>query len=157
MKLPNICRASQLFLATMALTAIRLAGCAESSQPLQNILTPPVAMVLTVCDTSNETCVGSINFSLGSVRDLSFSVAWQNVPAGTHTQQIAFVQPNGVVYQTISHSFAVADGTTGSATTSDVVPVAGTYITQRSLAGDWSVEVSLDGKLIRSEKVQLGL
>lgn len=157
MKLSNICRASAAFLATMGVLVIALAGCAESAQPPQSNVVPPLAMALTVCDTSVESCSASTSFSLGTIRDLSFSVDWQNVPAGTHTQQIALVQPNGVVYQTVSHGFAVTSGKIGSATTSDIVPVAGTYITQRSLIGDWSVEVSLDGNVIRSEKLQLGL
>lgn len=157
MKLPKICRASETLLATLAAAVILLAGCAEPAGPPQSTIVPPVAMALTVCDTSVESCSASTSFSLGTIRDLNFSVDWQNVSAGTHTQQIALVQPNGVVYQTVSHGFAVTSGKTGSATASDIVPVAGTYITQRSLIGDWSVEVSLDGTVIRSEKLQLGL
>ena len=88
------------------------------------------------------------------MRDLSLDVEWQNVPAGTHTQEIALVQPNGVVYQTVSHGFSVPDGTLGSPAMNDIVPVAGTFITQRSLTGQWSVAVSLDGKTIGVQSFQ---
>ena len=53
------------------------------------------------------------------------------------------------------HGFSVADGTIGSPSLDDVVPVAGTFITQRSLTGQWSVEVSLDGATIGRQVFQM--
>jgi hypothetical protein len=111
-------------------------------------------MALKLCDTGAQNCMGSGNFSVATIRDLSLGVEWQNVPGGTHTQEIALVQPNGVVYQSVSHGFSIPDGTTGPSSVSDVIPVAGTFITQRSLTGQWSVQVSLDGKPIASQTFQ---
>lgn len=124
------------------------AGCAQSDSPVTVPVAQPIAMSIKLCDTGAQGCTATGNFSVTAIRDLSLDVEWQNVPAGTHTQQIALVQPNGVVYQTVSHGFAVPDGTIGSPALNDVIPVAGTFITQRSLTGQWSIEISLDGATI---------
>jgi len=133
---------------------IGLSGCAQGDTPVGPPVTQPLAMSVKLCDTSAQGCTGSGSFSVTTIRDLSLNVEWQNVPAGTHTQQIALIQPNGVVYQTVSHGFAVADGTISSPALDDVVPVAGTAITQRSLTGEWSVEISLDGQAVGTQKFQ---
>jgi len=136
--------------------AVAFGGCATSSPspaPVANIL--PLELALRVCDSGTPNCTGETNFSLGSLRDLQVSADWKNMPGGTHTQEIAFLLPNGVVYQTMSHGFGVAEGTFGAPTISDAMPVAGTYITQRELTGDWTVQISLDGAVVGSQKVQL--
>ncbi len=133
---------------------ISLSGCAQNNAPVAPPITQPVAMSVKLCDSAAPGCAGSGSFSVGTIRDLSLDVEWQNVPAGTHSQQIALIQPNGVVYQTVSHGFAVPDGTAGSPALNDVIPVAGTFITQRSLTGQWSVEISLDGATIGKQSFQ---
>jgi hypothetical protein len=140
-----------LSLATIAF----LSGCAQSDNPVGSPPTQPLAMSVRLCDTGEQGCIGSGSFSVTTIRDLGLNVEWKNVPAGTHTQQIALVQPNGVVYQTVSHGFSVADGTIGSPSLDDVIPVAGTFITQRSLTGQWSVEISLDGATVGGQTFQL--
>ena len=89
-----------------------------------------------------------------SPKDLGVAVDWKNVPGGTHTQQIALVQPNGVVYQTVSHSFAVADNKIGAPKLDDVIPIAGTFITQRNQVGEWTIQVSLDGQAVGQQNVE---
>jgi len=131
-----------------------LSGCAQSDSPITPPVAQPLVMSVKLCDTGAQDCTGSGNFSVSTIRDLSLDVEWKNVPAGTHTQQIALVQPNGVVYQTVSHAFSVPDGTIGSPALNDVIPVAGTFITQRSLTGQWSVEVSLDGATIGKQSFE---
>ena len=133
---------------------ICFAGCAQSDAPVAPPVAQPLAMSMKLCDTGAQGCAGSGSFSVTTIRDLNLDVEWQNVPAGTHTQQIALVQPNGVVYQTVSHGFAVPDGTIGSPALTDVIPVAGTFITQRSLTGQWSVEISLDGATIGKQSFE---
>jgi hypothetical protein len=136
-------------------SGVLLAGCAQGMDPVPpSGAVQPVAMTITVCDSSEQGCSAGTSFSLGSFRDLGVGVDWRNVPGGTHTQQIALVQPNGVVYQTVSHSFGVADGTLGTPAISDVIPVAGTFITQRSQTGEWTLEVSLDGQSVGMQKFQ---
>jgi hypothetical protein len=132
-----------------------ISGCAQSDTPAGPPAAQPIGMTIKLCDTGAEGCAGSGNFSVTTIRDLGLSVEWKNVPAGTHSQQIALVQPNGVVYQTVSHGFSVPDGTIGSPSLEDVIPVAGTFITQRSLTGQWSVEISLDGATVGNQTFQI--
>jgi len=140
----------------VAATTVGLGGCATNTStppPVTNV--PPLGLTLRVCDSGTPNCAGEANFSLGSLRDLQVNADWKNMPGGTHTQEIAFLLPNGVVYQTLSHGFGIAEGTFGAPTVSDAMPVAGTYITQRELTGDWTVQISLDGAVAGSQKVQL--
>ena len=132
-----------------------VAGCAQGMDPATATRTvQPVAMTVSLCDSGENGCSSGTSFRLSVIRDLGVGVDWKNVPGGTHTQQIALVQPNGVIYQTVSHSFAVADGKLGSPKVADVIPVAGTFITQRTQTGEWSLEVSLDGQPVGAEKFQ---
>jgi len=135
--------------------AVLLAGCAQGmNQVPPSGAGQPVAMIVTLCDSSEQGCSAATSFSLGTFRDLGVGVDWKNVPGGTHTQQIALLQPNGVVYQTVSHSFGVTDGTLGTPAINDVIPVAGTFITQRSQTGEWTIEVALDGQSVGTQKFQ---
>ncbi len=127
--------------------AMVISGCAQNTNPVPPPgAAQPVAMMLTLCNSSEQGCSDGTSFSLGNF--------WKNVPGGTHTQQVALVQPNGVVYQTVSHSFAVPDGMLGTPAINDVIPVAGTFITQRSQTGEWTIEVSLDGQTVGTQKFQ---
>lgn len=146
---------SNLLLILAIGSAALLAGCAQGmDQVPPSGAAQPVAMTVAVCDSSEQGCSAATSFSLATFRDLGVGVNWKNVPGGTHTQQIALVQPNGVVYQTVSHSFGVADGTLGTPAINDVIPVAGTFITQRSQTGEWTIEVSLDGQSVGAQKFQ---
>jgi hypothetical protein len=152
----NIRKREKTFWSLLALGGvIVLAGCAQNPDLSAATRTPqPVAMKVTLCDNSETGCSEGASFRLGVIRDLGVGVDWKNVPGGTHTQQIALLQPNGVVYQTVSHSFAVADGKLGSPKVDDVIPVAGTFITQRGQTGEWAIEVSLDGQTVGTQKFQ---
>ncbi|HJZ64295.1 MAG TPA: hypothetical protein VKD70_08260 [Candidatus Acidoferrum sp.] len=147
-------RSSSFRLFSSLAAAIVFSGCAQTDAPVAPPAAQPATLAVKLCDSSSPGCSGSGSFSIGTMRDLSLDVEWQNVPAGTHTQQITLVQPNGVVYQTVSHGFSVPDGTLGSPAVNDLIPVAGTFITQRSLTGQWSVEISLDGKTIGVQSFQ---
>jgi uncharacterized lipoprotein YajG len=144
-----------LLMLVMGSITLALGGCATN---LTTAIVPPptpLAMAVRLCDSAASSCVSAGSFSLASIRDLNVNVDWQNVPGGTHTQQLAMVLPNGVVYQTISQGFGIAEGTVGSPTVSDAMPVAGTFITQRQLTGDWTVQISLDGAVVGSQKFAL--
>lgn len=148
-------RLPSFLLLVLGSTTIGLGGCATNSPSA--IVSPPALLSMTVrlCDSAVLGCVATTNFSLGSIRDLNVNVDWQNVSGGTHTQQLAVLLPNGVVYQTISHGFGVPEGSLGSPTISDAMPVAGTFISQRELTGEWTVQVLLDGAVAGSEKFVL--
>lgn len=119
----------------------------------------PASASIFFCTTNNVECRTKINeFDLDEVRDLFVFAAWRNVQ-GEHMQQTRFLLPDGNLYQSVGTKF-----TAGTTTKSPGVqraarsredfavnvalPVAGTHITQRSLAGTWTVEVYLDGKFI---------
>lgn len=144
-----------LMVALVAATAV-LGGCATSPSPQAPVAAannPQLALEVRVCDSGTPNCGGETIFSLGSLRDLQVNVDWRNMPGGTHTQEIAFLLPNGVVYQTVSKGFGLAEGALGSPSVSDALPVEGTYITQRELTGQWTVQVSLDGKVMATQSV----
>lgn len=108
------------------------------------------------------------SFFLDELRDLYICVIWHDL-AGTYVEQLTFILPDGNLYQVLTVPFVtpgasgpaevevdgrlfeviearwVGKGETGVVT---VLPVAGTYITQRSLVGRWTVGVSLNGRLI---------
>jgi len=146
-----------LMVALLATTAV-LAGCATSSSsptPVAPVVnTAPLELAVRVCDSGTPNCPGETKFSLGSINDLQVSVDWKNMPGGTHTQEITFLLPNGVVYQSVSHGFGVTEGALGSPTVGGAMPVAGTYITQRELTGQWAVKVSLDGTVMAMQSVE---
>jgi hypothetical protein len=89
------------------------------------------------------------------MRDLVVNVNWQNLPEGSHIQLLEIAMPGGGLYQAGQSSFLVPDSSQSSLTTSRTLPVAGAWISQRRITGEWSVQVSLDGKVIASQTVQL--
>jgi hypothetical protein len=68
---------------------------------------------------------------------------------------IEVMMPNGGLYQGGQSAFLVPDSSNGSLTTTRTVPVAATWISQRHITGEWSVRVSLDGRAITTQTVQL--
>ena len=155
MKFDSLKQKTNLALLLGACGVLFLAGCAQALDPALAVRTAqPVAMTVSLCDSGENGCSSGSSFRLSVIRDLGVGVDWKNVPGGTHTQQIALVQPNGVVYQTVSHSFAVPDNKLGSPKIGDVIPIAGTFITQRDQVGEWSIEVSLDGQTVGTQKFQ---
>lgn len=155
MKLASLKQKSNLALLLGLCTLALSSGCAQSMNPVPP--TPavqPVAMTVSLCDSGENGCSSGSSFRLSVIRDLGVGVDWKNVPGGTHTQEIALIQPNGVVYQTVSHSFGLPDNMLGSPKITDVIPVAGTFITQRDQVGEWSIEISLDGQMVGTQKFQ---
>lgn len=94
-------------------------------------------------------------FSAGTARDISIKTSWLNLPAGEHVQQVILRLPNGEVYQKFETKFYSSSSkgvgkAGGMPTLTNVLPVAGSWIQQRSLTGAWNVEVSLDGALVKT-------
>ncbi len=113
------------------------------------------SVIVFFCDNSDPLCTPSTVFSVSSLRDLFISVVWMDYPAGNHLQTLKIFLPDGNLYQTFETTFEIVGSPTGSLTTVQSLPVAGSYITQRSLTGDWRVEVSLEGQLITGGVVTL--
>jgi hypothetical protein len=83
------------------------------------------------------------------------NINWENLSAGNHTQMTEVLQPGGGLYQATQSSFVVSDASQSSLTMARSLPVAGAWISQRRMTGEWSVRVSLDGKAITTQTVQL--
>jgi hypothetical protein len=115
----------------------------------------PTDATISFCDDGAESCMPATSFNVSSLRDLIVSVNWENLSAGTHTQLLEISMPGGGLYLAGQTSFLVADASHSSLTTTRTLPVAGTWISQRRMTGEWSVRVSLDGNAITSQTVQL--
>jgi hypothetical protein len=115
---------------------------------------PPTDATVSFCDDAEGTCTPATSFSVASLRDLVMSVNWENLSGGNHTQMIEVLQPGGGLYQASQSSFLAGGASQSSLTMTRTVPVAGTWISQRRMTGEWSVRVSLDGKAITTQTVQ---
>jgi hypothetical protein len=82
------------------------------------------------------------------LRDLEIKVWW--AVSGRHVQTLKIVAPDGSLYQTLTATFdadmnrrhvAVHGGDTLVQT---LLPVAGTWITEYSMDGHWTIEVYMD-------------
>lgn len=117
---------------------------------------PPVTgATVSFCDDGEGACTPSTSFSVASMRDLVISVNWENLSAGNHTQMLEVLQPEGGLYQASQSSFLVSDASQSSLKMTRTLPVAGAWISQRRMTGEWSVRVSLDGKAITSQTVEI--
>ena len=118
---------------------------------------PPQVTGATIsfCDNGDGACTPATSFSVASLRDLVINVNWENLSGGNHTQMLEVLQPDGGLYQANQSSFLVSDASQSSLTMKRTLPVAGAWISQRRITGEWSVRVSLDGKAITSQTVQL--
>ena len=116
------------------------------------------------------------DFALEELRDLYLCVAWRGL-SGTHVEQLTLRTPDGAVYQTLTVPFTTPGAPTpadavevegrrhevqhsgrsprGETLVLAVLPVAGTFITQYHLVGLWTVEVSLNGRLIATDQFSL--
>jgi hypothetical protein len=122
----------------------------------------------TECRSTNTT------FAVGKLRDIFVFVTWPNV-SGDRVQTVEFFLPDGSLYVKKATPFRASTAqpraravpgaapaveaflTTSRGTPTVITPlaVAGTYITQRSLLGTWTVRVKLGDKLVQSAQFTL--
>ena len=133
-----------------------VAGCQVGTTSSNGGGPPPVPdATVSFCDPGDGACAAATSFSVAAMRDLVVNVNWENLPAGHHTQLLEILQPGGGLYQASQTSFLVADSSQSAMTVTRTLPVAGSWISQRQITGEWSVRVSLDGSAITSQAVQL--
>jgi len=126
------------------------------------------------CDVLTTECrTDAASFRLKQSRDLFVYVTWPGV-TGDHVQTVEFYLPDGSLYGRQDTPFRVglkgsravqAPGANVSgryltssrnvATVITPLAIEGTYITQRSLTGKWSVRVLLDGKAANAAQFTL--
>jgi len=86
---------------------------------------------------------------------LEVKISWENVPAGNHVQTLEILIPGGNLYQQTQMAFFVPQGSTEPLVAIQTLPVAGTWIQQRHMLGEWTTRVSLDGQVVATETVEL--
>lgn len=150
------------------------------TEPVAKKVTPsaPVANAVTevfFCENPTTECRSTnTNFTVGKLRDIYVFVTWPNV-SGDLVQTVEFFLPDGSLYVKKATPFRAstaqprARAVPGAAPTADAfltssrgaptvitpLAVAGTYITQRSLLGAWTVRVRLGDKLVQSAQFTL--
>ena len=81
------------------------------------------------------------HFSPARLNTLVVVVNWRTL-VGAHVQRVELVTPAGSLYQRFTSDVRSPDG---YARVETPVPVAGTWITEYQLFGEWTVNVYLDG------------
>jgi hypothetical protein len=119
-----------------------------------SVLLQPSAQIL-FCDTPGTSCSPASSFSVSKLRDLNIVVRWSHLSSGNHEQILLVLRTADGPYQSFHRGFLVAPESDGSFSTSDALPVAGTWIVQRSLTGPWTVQASLDGRIVATQTVTL--
>jgi hypothetical protein len=149
--LRTILLAGAVSVAVISLSACQGTTAADRGNP------PPPAVTATIsfCDDGTPDCAAETSFAVGTLRDLVIKVVWENLPAGNHTQTLEVLLPAGGQYQVTQSAFNPGSASLNSFTTTRVLPVAGTWIPQRQIVGDWVVRVSLDGQVVASQMVTL--
>ena len=138
------------------LVTVALAGCMGSSSANGGGPPPPVpSAAFTFCDDGDPACTPASSFSVTSVRDLVIKISWDNLPPGNHVQTLEIVMPGGGLYQSTQTAFLTDSTSSGLLASTRLLPVAGTWIQQRQMTGDWLVRVSLDDQVVASEMVAL--
>lgn len=99
------------------------------------------------------------SFKIDSLRDLNIVVTWTSaLGPGTHVQKLELVSPSGEPYQQLETRFdtrTVKQTRLGQTMLRSSIPIAGSWIQQRSVAGNWKVNVYLDDKLVTSGSLTL--
>jgi hypothetical protein len=114
----------------------------------------PSSATVTFCSGPQASCGQASSFPVSSTRDLVARVHWMDVPAGTHTQRVRFVLPEGAIYQERESSFSVSADSTKGVDVPDGLPVLASFISTRQLTGKWNVEIYLDGKLVSTTPLE---
>jgi hypothetical protein len=121
-------------------------------------VTGPASASVSFCNAAQVNCQSqSASFSLttSNIPDVNIFVDWANVTSGTHSQEMRLLMPNGNLFQRLQNTFVVARNGNGSARVNRIVPIAGSFISQRRITGGWKVKVSLDGKAVTTGDLRL--
>jgi hypothetical protein len=149
-------RRNILGIAAVLLFAVGSSGCIGSSSANGGGPPPLVpSAAFTFCDDGRPDCTPATSFSVASVRDVVIKVSWDNLSAGNHVQTLEIMIPGGGLYQSTQTAFLTDGSSSGSFAATRVLPVAGTWIQQRQITGDWLVRVSLDDQVVASQMVAL--
>jgi hypothetical protein len=143
-------RSSKRCLTLLVLTAsLVLAGSASADNKQEGKHKPPPPKVsLHVCST---VCADS--FVINDTDNLRLISFWRHVLAGVHEQELKVLLPTGETYLDQKNKFNPVK----SSILQMNLPVTGTAIQYRALAGKWKIQAYLDGQLIHTELFSLTL
>lgn len=144
-----------LLAASVLIAVAGFSGCQMTSADGGTPPVRPATATFSFCDKEASTCNGETSFSATATRDLEVKVSWQNVPIGNHVQTLELLLPGGNLYQQTQIAFAVQQGSDEPLVAIQTLPIAGTWIQQRHMLGEWATRVSLDGQVIATQTVQL--
>lgn len=146
-----------LMCSVLAAFACVLAGCQAQTSAAGGGGNPvqPISASISFCDDGVAGCPAASGFSVETARDIVIQVTWINVPEGNHVQTLALSMPGGGLYQQTQSSFAIDAGAPGTVTLKRILPVAATWIQQRSITGQWNVEAALDGQPVASQTMEM--
>jgi hypothetical protein len=137
-----------------------LCGCAAMPQsptdppsPSESVAQPSAQILF--CDTPGTNCSPASSFSVSKLRDLNIVVNWSHLSSGNHAQLLNVLHTAGGTYQVLHKAFLIGPEGNGTFSVSSALPVAGTWIVERSLTGTWTVEASLDGHIVATQTVTL--
>jgi len=144
--------------AAVVLAVLGAAGCGSQqmtdSGSAPSSTSTPASATVSFCAGSENGCAQASSFRVSSTRDLVTNLHWTDVSAGTHTQKVRYVLPEGAVYQEREASFSLPQGSTSQMDLQDGLPVVGGFISTRQLTGEWLVEVYLDDKLVSTTPLE---
>ena len=146
---------SILLAGVVVLATLQFSGCQMTSADGGPPPPAPATATFLFCDKEAPSCDNETSFSATSTRDLEVKVSWQNVPAGNHVQTLEILLPGGNLYQQTQMAFGVEQGSSEPLVAIQTLPVAGTWIQQRHMMGEWTARVSLDGQVVASQTVEL--
>jgi hypothetical protein len=146
---------SILLAGVVLFAALQFSGCQMTSADGGHPPPSPTAATFLFCDKEAPSCDNETSFSATATRDLEVKVSWQNVPVGSHVQTLEILLPGGNLYQQTQMAFGVEQGSNEPLVAIQTLPVAGTWIQQRHMLGEWTARVSLDGQVVASQTVEL--
>jgi hypothetical protein len=146
---------SILLAGVVLFAALHFSGCAMTSADGGHPPPAPATATFLFCDNEAPSCDNETSFSTTATRDLEVKVSWQNVPVGNHVQTLEILLPGGNLYQQTQMAFGVEQGSNEPLVAIQTLPVAGTWIQQRHMLGEWTARVSLDGQVVASQTLEL--
>jgi hypothetical protein len=150
-------RATDGFAVVLALVcaAMLCTGCqTRSTAASETAKAGPVASI-SFCAASAQTCVPAASFSVASTRELAIRAWTTGVPLGNHTETLSVLMPGGEEFPESRTGFRVPDGSKDALPEMRTIPIADLRTAHKRVIGNWTVRLSLDGKLLETETFEM--
>lgn len=119
---------------------------------IQVLPAPIYSLKTTDVKVAGQIPVNETSLLIATTIDLHVAIDYQYV-TGAHTQLVQFFSPDGSFYQGFNRDICIGSGCTANlpevigtvAQYWESLPVAGSYISQYNLTGNWRVDLYVDG------------